>query len=193
MKRFLVIAATATLLLPGLSLAQPGRPDHGNRPERPGDNGGPGAHRPDRPVTLPAPVPNRPNPGGPNHPGPGPGGPNRPGPGPNPGPGFRPPPPRPGPGMRPPSRPQFSWRGRYFNPIRGSAFRYPPGYSYRRWSVGALLPSLFLSSFYYYTDWRTLGIDPPPPGRRWVRYGSDLLLVNQRTRRVEDVIYNVFY
>ncbi|MDB5733744.1 MAG: hypothetical protein JWP16_768 [Alphaproteobacteria bacterium] len=193
MKRLLVIAAAAAILLPSLSLAQPGRPDHGdNRPDRPGGgNGGPGGHKPDRPVTLPAPVPDRPNPGGPNRPGPGPGGPNRPGP--NPGPGMRPPPPRPGPGMRPPSRPQFSWRGRYFNPIRGSAFRYPPGYSYRRWSVGAFLPGLFLSSFYYYTDWRSLGIDPPPPGRRWVRYGSDLLLVNQRTRRVEDVIYNVFY
>ena len=35
--------------------------------------------------------------------------------------------------------------------------------------------------------------DPPPPGRRWVRYGSDLLLVNVRNRRVEDVIYGVFY
>jgi hypothetical protein len=129
-------------------------------------------------VTLPAPVPN-------------PGRPDRPG-----GPGMRPPMPGPGPGMRPPprpNRPQFSWRGRYFNPVRGSLFRYPPGYSYRRWSIGAFLPSLFLASTYYYDDWRTLGFGPPPPGRRWVRYGSDLLLVNTRTRRVEDVITGVFY
>ena len=98
--------------------------------------------------------------------------------------------------MRPPprpNRPQFSWRGRYYNPIGGSLFRYPPGYAYRRWSIGAFLPSLFLSTSYYYDDWQTLGIDRPPPGRRWVRYGPDLLLVNQRNRRVEDVIYNVFY
>jgi len=97
--------------------------------------------------------------------------------------------------MRPPrpGRPQFSWRGRYFNPVRGPAFRYPPGYNYRRWSIGAFLPSLFLGTYYYYDDWRGLGIDPPPRGRRWVRYGPDLLLVNLRTRRVEDVIYDVFY
>jgi Ni/Co efflux regulator RcnB len=95
--------------------------------------------------------------------------------------------------MRPPARPQFSWRGRSFNRYRGPAFHYPRGFSYRRWSVGALLPGLFLSSTYYWDDWRSLGVDAPPPGRRWVRYGSDLLLVNVRTRRVEDTIYDAFY
>lgn len=185
MKHLLVIAAALSLMLPTVSSAQPGRPDQGNRPGRPGGNGGPGPNRPggagkpDRPVTLPAPVPNRP--GKPN--------PGRPNPG-------RPDKPQPGPGMRPPprpSRPQFSWHNRRYNPIAGPMFRYPPGYAYRRWTVGALLPSLFLASTYYYDDWRGLGIDAPPPGRRWVRYGSDLLLVNTRTRRVEDVITGVFY
>jgi Ni/Co efflux regulator RcnB len=196
MKRLLVIAAAASILLPSLSLAQPGRPDNGNRPDRP-DNGRPGGGqgggKPDRPVTLPAPLPGKP--GDNNRPG-RPGRPDQPNPGrPNPGgPGIRPP--VPGPGMRPPPRPggpQFSWRGRYFNPIRGSAWRYPSGYAYRRWSIGALLPGLFLAPTYYYDDWRGLGIDPPPPGRCWVRYGPDLLLVNLRTRRVEDVITGVFY
>jgi Ni/Co efflux regulator RcnB len=190
MKRLLIFVAAAALMLPTLSMAQPGRPDQGNRPDRPGGNrpGGPGAGKPGGPVTLPAPAPNRPG-----RPDPG----NRPDrPTPLPGPGLRPPPNRPGPDMRPPqrpSRPQFSWRGRRFNPIAGAFFRYPPGYAYRRWTIGALLPSLFLGTSYYYDDWRGLGIDAPPPGRRWVRYGSDLLLVNVRTRRVEDVIYGVFY
>ena len=211
MKRLLIIAAAMSLMLPAVAAAQPGQ---GNRPDRPGGNGGPGPNRPGGPgagkpggpVTLPAPVPNRPgrpDPG--NRPGkPNPGRPDRPtplpGPGmrppPRPNPGVRPPPPRPNPGMRPPprpNRPQFSWRGRHFNPIAGSLFRYPPGYAYRRWTIGALLPSLFLGSTYYYDNWRGLGIDAPPPGRRWVRYGSDLLLVNTRTRRVEDVITGVFY
>jgi hypothetical protein len=180
MKRLLIIAAALSLMLPAVSMAQSGRPDHGNRP---GGNGGsspnrPGG-RPDRPVNLPAPVP-----GKPGRPDPG----NRP--------GMRPPPPRPGPGMRPPprpNRPQFSWRGRHYNPIAGPMFRYPPGYAYRRWSVGVVLPSLFLNTTYYYDDWRGLGIGAPPPGRRWVRYGPDLLLVNIHSRRVEDVIYGVFY
>jgi Ni/Co efflux regulator RcnB len=99
--------------------------------------------------------------------------------------------------MRPPPRPsrppQFSWRGRSYNRYRGPAFRYPRGYSYRRWSVGAFLPSLFLSSTYFWNDWRALGVGAPPPGRRWVRYGPDLLLVNVRTRRVEDVIPDAFF
>ncbi|HEY4274832.1 MAG TPA: RcnB family protein [Rhizomicrobium sp.] len=95
--------------------------------------------------------------------------------------------------MRPPPRPQFSWRGRYYTRRQGPAFRYPPGYAYRRWTVGALLPGLFLGTAYYFDDWRGLGIDRPPPGRRWVRYGPDLVLVNQRTRRIEDVIPDVFY
>ncbi len=185
MKRLLVLAAAASLLLPTLSLAQPGQ---GGRPDRPGNGGPPsGGGKPGGPSTLPArppgggsnrPGPSKPNPGGPNRPGPGkpnpgrpnPGGPNRPGPGKPPPPSVRPPS-RPGPGMRPPPRPQFSWRGRRYNPVYGPAFRYPSGYAYRRWSVGALLPGLFLSSLYYYDDWRPLGIGAPPAGRRWVRYG----------------------
>jgi len=38
-----------------------------------------------------------------------------------------------------------------------------------------------------------MGLEPPPRGYRWVRYGPDLLLVNIRTRRVADVIYGAFY
>jgi len=164
-RRHLILGAIAAFLLPGAAVAQPGRPD--NRP-------GPGNNRPGN---------NRP---GNNRPGPGPGN-NRPGNN-HPGPG------RPGPGRPPAQRPpQFSWRGRNFNRYRAPAFRYPRGYSYRRWASGALLPGLFLSSLYYFDDWRMLGITAPPPGRRWVRYGPDLLLVNVRTRRVEDVIYGAFY
>ncbi|HEY0265602.1 MAG TPA: hypothetical protein VGC16_02550, partial [Rhizomicrobium sp.] len=133
MKRLLIIAAAVSLLLPGLSLAQPGRPDNG-RPDRPGGNGGPGkpgGGRPDRPVTLPAPVPGKPGGNRPGGPGDRPGRPGKPNPG---GPGMRPPPRPTPPSVRPPprpGRPQFSWRGRSFNPIRGSAWRYPSGYSYR--------------------------------------------------------------
>jgi hypothetical protein len=118
-----------------------------------------------------------------NRPGPGPGGPG------NNRPGMRPPP-RPG---RPPPRPQFTWRGRSYLRRRGPAFRYPPGYAYRRWAVGAVLPGIFLGATYFFDDWRGLGIGRPPRGRRWVRYGPDLVLVNMRTRRIEDVIPDVFY
>jgi hypothetical protein len=56
-----------------------------------------------------------------------------------------------------------------------------------------LLPSIFLSSRYYYDDYRYLGVGAPPVGYRWVRYGPDLLLVRTRTREVVDVIYGAFY
>jgi Ni/Co efflux regulator RcnB len=72
-------------------------------------------------------------------------------------------------------------------------FRYPRGYSYRRWGIGAFLPHIFLSNYYYWNDWSALGLLPPPPGYVWVRYGPDLLLVNRYTGRVADVIYGAFY
>jgi Ni/Co efflux regulator RcnB len=77
--------------------------------------------------------------------------------------------------------------------VRATTFRYPSGYSYRRWTTGGILPRTFLSSNYYYNDWYGLGFGPPPRGYAWVRYGPDLLLVNIRTGRVADVVYGVFY
>ena len=97
-------------------------------------------------------------------------------------------PPRP----QPPHRPGTG-RPPNFRPIHGPAYRYPHGYRYRRWTIGLFLPSVFLSSYYYYDGWGPLGIGAPPPGYRWVRYGPDLLLVQLGTRRVVDVIYGAFY
>jgi Ni/Co efflux regulator RcnB len=158
------------------------RPDRGPMPGRPGGDGNRPGQGGNRPTPLPSPVPNRP--GRPDHgtrppyrPGQ-PGGPNRPGQPNRPGrPGYH----RPGEG-RPPS----------FRPIRGPVFRYPHGYRYRRWSIGLLLPQLFLTSNYIYNQWSTLGVEPPPPGYYWVRYGPDLLLVQRGTRRIADVIYGAF-
>jgi Ni/Co efflux regulator RcnB len=59
--------------------------------------------------------------------------------------------------------------------------------------VGAILPPLFLTPAYYYTQWAGLGLPPPEPGFQWVQYGPDLLLVNVATGRVVDVAYGVFY
>ena len=97
---------------------------------------------------------------------------------------------RSGPGGRPQ---KFSWHGHSYNSYHGPAFRYPPGYGYRRWGIGAVLPGLLFSQAYFWDDWRLLGVPAPRPGRRWVRYGPDLLLVNIRTRRIEDVIYGAFF
>ena len=77
--------------------------------------------------------------------------------------------------------------------VHATTYRYPRGYSYRRWNTGSILPRIFRSRAYYYTNWYALGFGPPPPGYAWVRYGPDLLLVNIYTGRVRDVVYSVFY
>ena len=119
---------------------------------------------------------------------------------PPPNPGNRPPgrPPAPPPRPRPPSwghRPPHHYlsQGRWRPSMRGPAFRYPPGFGYRRWVSGAVLPSVFLSSAYFNDNYAPLGLGPPPPGYRWVRYGPDLLLVNVVTGRIADVVDGAFY
>ncbi|HET6942403.1 MAG TPA: RcnB family protein [Sphingomicrobium sp.] len=80
-----------------------------------------------------------------------------------------------------------------YHRYRASTYHYPRGHSYKRWRTGLVLPSVFLSSPYRWTNWGALGLGPPAQGYVWVRYGPDLLLVNQRTGRIADVIYGAFY
>jgi len=179
------------LLLPALSEAQ-------TNPTKPGkpSTGQPGNNRPGRPHNRPS----RPSPGKPNQPArpPHSGRPHKPRP-PHHGTPSRPN--RPGrPGHRPPHyvRPlpprghQYWHRGRYYDRIRGPAFVYPRGWHYRQFAIGALFPTLFLNPAYYYADHGALGLEAPAPGYAWVRFGPDLVLVNLRTREVEDVVYGVF-
>ncbi len=116
------------------------------------------------------------------HPGPGPGG---------PAPAFAHGPH--GPHGPPPGSPHFSFHGHDFNRVHVHPFIYPNGWAYREWAVGAILPPLFLAPDYYYPEWAQLGLEPPPPGDQWVRYGPDLLLVDMTTGQVIDVAYGVFY
>lgn len=76
--------------------------------------------------------------------------------------------------------------------VRAGAFRYPVGYSYRRWAIGGLLPRAFLVPAYYYSGYVALGLMAPQAGYQWVRYGPDIILVNLRTGNVVDIRYGVF-
>lgn len=70
---------------------------------------------------------------------------------------------------------------------------YPPGYGYRLWAVGAILPAVFWSTpTYYYADWAGMGLPPPDPGFQYVQYGPDLLLVNVATGAVVEVFPGAF-
>jgi Ni/Co efflux regulator RcnB len=96
------------------------------------------------------------------------------------------------PGKRPAHR-FLAGGGGWHKSIHGPAFHYPSGFSYRLWATGEILPPVFLTSTYFYDDYATLGLAPPPAGYRWVRYGNDLLLVNVSTGRVADTVDGVFY
>ena len=100
--------------------------------------------------------------------------------------------PRP-PALRPRPSHRFLSEGRWRPSIHGPAFRYPPGFRYRRWRTGAILAPVFLSPPYYYDNYAPLGLGRPPAGYRWVRNGPDLLLVNVATGRIADIVDGVFY
>jgi Ni/Co efflux regulator RcnB len=173
-----LVLAMVVALVPTLAAAQEHRDEHGG--ERPGG-------------ARPALPPRAPLPPGAGRVGPGPGPQFRSGP--VVGPQFRGEPGggaqfRGGPGIGPR---EFGYRGRTFERVHVDPFFYPRGWGYRRWAVGAVLPPLFLVPAYYYADWASLGLAPPPPGFQWVRYGPDLLLVDLSTGEVADTVYGVFY
>jgi len=188
MKRILAIATAFCFGLPAIATAAPGDRDkgHGGKPPmtkpafgakpvgKPPSNNRPPANRPPNkpPMTKPAfgakPVGPRPS---------------------RPGHGHTKPPPS----WHKPRPSQFYWRGKWMGRYRAPAYVYPRGYSYRYWRSGDVLPLLFLTAQYYFDNYAQLGLETPPPGYRWVRYGPDLLLVNVRTGSVEDVVYGAFY
>ncbi|HEX4411479.1 MAG TPA: RcnB family protein [Xanthobacteraceae bacterium] len=173
MLRVLAIAAAFAFALPNLALAQ----EHHEEEHRGGPPHGAPPHPPGAPAARPAIVPGGPPPGG--HP-----------------PGFAHPGGPPPTAFAHPGGPpghQFSYRGRMVERMHVNPFIYPQGWGYRRWAIGAALPPLFLARDYWYADWASLGLAPPPPGTEWVRYGPDLLLVDVSTGQVLDTVYDAFY
>ena len=82
-----------------------------------------------------------------------------------------------------------------FAPRRFSlgAYYWPQGYNYRRWEYGETLPYIFFEQNYWLNDYEGYGLEPPPYGCEWVRYGSDALLVDEETGEIIQVVYNIFY
>lgn len=76
---------------------------------------------------------------------------------------------------------------------RGGFYRKPPGWYYRRWNYGQILPFAFFARDYWLNDYYDYDLMTPPYGYEWVRYGDDALLVDVRTGMILQVEYGVFY
>lgn len=75
--------------------------------------------------------------------------------------------------------------GTYYSPYRN--------YSYRRFSIGSRLDSLFFGSRYWINDPWQYRLPEVYGPYRWVRYYDDVLLVDIYSGQVVDVIYDFFW
>jgi Ni/Co efflux regulator RcnB len=86
----------------------------------------------------------------------------------------------------------YLYHGQHFASFRVGRYRWPQGYAYRRYGIGYRLPPIFWIPDYYVLDYSDYGVEAPPDGFQWVRYGPDLLLINTVTGDVTNVVYGAF-
>ena len=93
---------------------------------------------------------------------------------------------------------RYDWN-RYRDRNRG-AYRLPryyapqgAGYGYRRFGIGIQLSRSLFAQNYWLDDPFAYRLPPAYGPYRWVRYHGDALLVDLRTGRVIDVVYDIFY
>ncbi len=73
--------------------------------------------------------------------------------------------------------------------FHSGTYRQPPGWQYRRWTYGSILPALYFASSYWINNYNSFDLPIPPPGTVWVRYGDDALLVDRDSGEVIQVVY----
>ena len=56
-----------------------------------------------------------------------------------------------------------------------------------------ILPSIFWARRYWINDYWQFGLQNPPYGYVWVRYGRDAMLVDVYDGRILRVVYGLFY
>jgi len=89
-------------------------------------------------------------------------------------------------------RPAYNHNFTAQNSYHIGPYHAPRGYRYRRWSYGDMLPQMFWGRNYWLTDYWLFGLDVPPMGYEWVRYGPDALLIDVNNGEVVQVIYGRF-
>ena len=76
---------------------------------------------------------------------------------------------------------------------RVPAYRPPSGFYARSWGFGEVLPRGWYTPEYRLMDWWAYDLPMPPPGFSWVRVGADVLLVDDFSGRVVQVVRYVFW
>jgi Ni/Co efflux regulator RcnB len=76
---------------------------------------------------------------------------------------------------------------------RGSAYYPPVGFYAYSWGYGDILPRGWYGDQYRLLDWWNYGLPEPPPGYDWVRVGDDVLLIEEYSGRVVQVVRDLFW
>jgi Ni/Co efflux regulator RcnB len=87
-------------------------------------------------------------------------------------------------------------RGRYLARQRFSLGLYvvPRGYAPRHWQRGQWLPSSYYAERrHHLAEYWRFDLYDPPFGTRWVRVGSDALLIDYGSGEVLDVVFELFW
>lgn len=97
--------------------------------------------------------------------------------------------------IRPSSLDRHEYNHNYRAP---HAFRigpyHPPGrWHYHRWHYGQFLPHVYWGRAYLLPDFWLFGLDIPPIGYAWVRYGDDAILIELTDGRIVQIVYGIFY
>lgn len=93
---------------------------------------------------------------------------------------------------------RYDWNGyrRYNQGLYRLPRYYPPygyRYDYRRFGLGATLSRSLFAPGYWIDDPRAYRLPPAYGPYRWVRYYDDALLIDLRTGRVVDMVYDIFF
>jgi Ni/Co efflux regulator RcnB len=76
---------------------------------------------------------------------------------------------------------------------RGPAYYHPPGYSYRAWRAGAVLPPAYWGDRYWIAEPAYYRLPPPRYGTRWVRVGPDALLIRLGDGFIVQVVRGLYW
>jgi Ni/Co efflux regulator RcnB len=100
---------------------------------------------------------------------------------------------RPGvPPARDPRARAYVYHGQSLAPFHAARYRWPANTRYRRYTVGLRFPLELLVADYLISNWADYGLVEPQEGYQWVRYGPDVLMVDEDTGEVGDAAYGTF-